>query len=209
MKSRVLAGLSLTLAMFLLLATCVGCGASGVKTMPASYMSAMRQTGKSTIGRYWENWFEREKRRSVNPTYVDSLNEKCIAAIERVLSSAKDFPYAERSALGLVGSGPAESVATEYYTGLKNNNAITAILELEFFYGVKSGLGKKRVYMTVKWKIRSPDGKTRIELDEDQTEAIADTADEMLPTTTDPRYEATFVELAGRNAKQFLTLIAR
>jgi hypothetical protein len=194
MKSSINSWLLSLRATALLLAICTGCGPRA-KSMPSSYLSTMRQSGKASIAKY--TWKPHQD------SYMDSLSDKSIAAIEAALMATKNFPY---STVGLSMHGPGVSSNTDYYMELEKSWDVTAIIELELRFGVKP-IFKKCVVVSAAWTIRSPDGKTTIELDD--TEAEADKAEEVFPSVTDPRYEATFVKLATDNAMQFLNFFQR
>jgi hypothetical protein len=129
-----------------------------------------------------------EKHRELTP-YEEALSRKCLAAMEGVFISGKGIVYVPRSSLGI----------SDLNSGSTKGRAI----KVELLFGMKMGW-KKRLNATAQWQIVSPEGRVEKKL---RTSATADKAAAVFPDTKDPRYEATLVELAKRNAAQFLQII--
>jgi len=217
-------GLGRLAAAALLLAVFSGCVSPGVKNADSAFMQTLRATGKVTIANYEDiHAADVAPKLGVLPTllvdpdafnseaiqrklnYRAGLNEKCISAIEKILLAGKDFPYVARASLGLSGPGPDKSGMAAYYTGLKGTNKVTALIKVQFIFGAEMGW-KKHLIMYVKWEILSPDGQIRAKV---LTSAASAKAEEIFPDSLSPRNEFTFVELADRNATQFLELIRK
>jgi hypothetical protein len=138
--------------------------------------------------------------------HVETLDEKCIAAIEQVLASGTDLPYVARSSLGLSGPGPTMSDQTktsEQYIALKEKG-ISAMIAVHLSFRIGVGW-KKPLILAIRWRIYSPDGQTLVEAD---TEIESAATDSVFPDIADPQNEATLIDLAKRNAMWFLTMFA-
>ena len=131
---------------------------------------------------------EVEKHRERTPYEVE-LSKKCLAAMEGVFISGRGIVYVPRSSLGI----------TDLNSGSTKGRAI----KVELLFGMNMGW-KKRLNTMAQWQIVSPDGRVEKKV---RTRATADNAAAVFPDTKDPRYEAVFVELAKRNAAQFLEII--
>ena len=135
---------------------------------------------------------------------VETLDEKCIAVVEQVLLSGRDLPYVARSSLGLSGPGPTrydKTKTNEQYAALKQKG-ISAIIRVQLFFRVGVGWDKPLI-LAMKWTVYSPEGQTLVEADTEETSEPRESSD-----IAEPKNEATLVELARRNALDFLTGLA-
>jgi hypothetical protein len=129
------------------------------------------------------------------------LHVKCLQEIEKVLAASGLFklvPMKELKAAAPRPEGEAEAVA-KLIKDNKLRSAITASLN----FTVRIG-GKKLVVIWADWTVWGPDGVEAALL---RTAVASDEGLEMFPKTTDPKYEAAFVELANRSAQDFVLLM--
>jgi hypothetical protein len=192
MRTRIGVWLCQRFIIWLVSVTSIGC--ASLKMDPA-FMVAQRHAGRVTITRYVGL--------HQSPGNTNALNYRCIEAIEKILLSGRDLPYVERSDVGLWGPGPDESdktKTTEYYQELKTKNGVTAFITVRLGFAVGVGWNKP-MKLYILWMVFSSEGQKQVEI---ETEATSNAGEEVFPDTRDPRYEGTFVELATRNAEQFL-----
>ncbi|MCX5710107.1 MAG: hypothetical protein NT088_05225 [Candidatus Omnitrophica bacterium] len=207
----------------LLLALCAGCASPGTKHMDYVFLQTMRDTGKITITDYQDQHYGSHganmavlggvvggvvagianSSQSKKP-YVEQLNEKCIVAIEQVLLHQKDFSYVERSSIGLTEPKFTKvKDAPSNYMELKDKYGITGVIKVTLKFQISPGW-KKPMQLLVIWDMCSPEGESKVNI---VTDAASEKGVEVFPDTRNPVYEATFVELASRNATKFIEML--
>ena len=129
-----------------------------------------------------------------------TLDQRCLASIEGVLSSADMLNYVKRSDIGLSGLGFNITDTSKYYAELETASGITAMIKVQLSYDVSLGF-KKQMQMGVVWDIFSPQGELKYHF---STQAISDIPAGVFPDSLNPKHEETYVGLAGRNAELFL-----
>lgn len=198
---------SILLSVFL--ASTVGCATKGPSKVAPNFTVPERQTRKATVVSYvglhpsaaaaLAGAIGRAiaaANQKKDPV-VTSLNNKCMDAIEQVLASNSKLPYTPRGSVGLFGLGPdSEEASASVFADLKNRFGITAPMTAKLMFSAGFGW-KKPLILTVAWEVLSPAGVVEFAV---TTEAVSDSAEEVFPDTLDPRYEATLIELARRNA---------
>jgi hypothetical protein len=117
--------------------------------------------------------------------YKTKLDTECVSSIEDVLSSESGY--------SVVKSSEFKPQLADLVAGIK----------LDINYSYAAGW-KKQVKLVINWTMLSTEGGEKVIA---VTEELSDSAEEVSPNTSDPRYEATYVELARRSAISFLRML--
>lgn len=192
-----------------------GCAPSVTK-QDAPFVDALRSQGRVTIVSYEGNHAPRfgggiidviaqeiSDKATAASTYKDALNATCVAAMEESLAKGPALQYVPRLSLGLSDGGPGKEEYNSRAPELAKQHHINAFIRVGLFYRADSFI-TPYVKLSATWELVSPSNEVKMRA---RTEARAEVDKKFFSlalSTRDPKYESTFVELARKNAEQFL-----
>lgn len=214
MKRRSLMAVLSMLGSIVLLLMVSGCATPGLTKLDAGFLDKMRSGGKVTILAYkgeHSDYGGSGLGQIVGAAILSvtksgaELHTKCIAEMEEVLAKDSSLHYVNRSSLGLTDPGPDAEASKSQLSNLVKQYGLNAFIRARLTFSVLPGL-TKRIQLAVDWEVVSESNEIMLQA---LTVVKSEESKGLMPSTLDPQYAPDFVEMARKNAEQFVSYLKK
>ena len=133
--------------------------------------------------------------------YLEELHEECLIAIDEVMTGAQHFSYAVPTSLELPKRGVQKYSSMPFYQELALQHGLEGVLRVKLTCGVETGW-YKTLCLSGTWELVSAEGATVAKI---STKQLSEQRYRMFPNVWNPKYKTIYVDLARRNAEEFLS----